>query len=79
MATILIHDTVTAKTGSDHPYENQNGLVIASRVNAAGTIEHQVQFSRRVYTEEEQDRGEDTDPAENVIWFHADEIVKVGA
>lgn len=78
MPTILINDQVTAATGSDHPYEGVTGVVTASRLNSAsGLIEHQVMFPRRVYTEEEQDRGEDIDPVENIVWLQASEVEKV--
>lgn len=76
--TILIGDQVVATTGSGHPYEGKTGVVRASRLEpASGEISHQVEFPRRLYTEEEMDRGEDKDPVENIVWFRASEVEKV--
>lgn len=77
MTTISINDSVIMTTGEGHPYEGQSGVVIASRRHpATGEIEHQVEFPRRVYSEEELDRGEDQDPVEHIIWLFANEITK---
>lgn len=79
MTTIFIGDSVTVATGSGHPYEGATGEVIASRRNAAtAELEHHVEFPRRVYTQEEMDRGEDQDPVENIVWLMAAEIEKKG-
>lgn len=78
MTTILIGDRVTVATGSSHPYEGATGEVIASqRHPATGALEYRVELPRRVYTEQEMDRGEDKDPVENIVWLMASEIVKV--
>lgn len=77
MTPILIGDRVVAQTGSGHPYEGVEGVVIASRRDpGTGKIEHQIEFPRRQFSVEEIDRGEDKDPYENIVWLMADEVSK---
>ena len=75
--TILIGDTVVAKTNSSgFPYEGVSGHVTTTRTAIDGTIEHFVVFPTRAYTQEEMDRGEDTQPDENKHWLRHSELSK---